>query len=73
MRELDGRINTELRLLRKERRYYQQGDQELKDSVTSISHDLRTLPTAICGYLNLLKHEEKTTQENYRQLCKQAK
>ena len=62
MRELDGRINTELRLLRKERRYYQQGDQELKDSVT-----------AICGYLNLLKHEEKTTQENYRQLCKQAK
>ena len=60
MRELDGRIN-------------QQGDQELKDSVTSISHDLRTLLTAICGYLNLLKHEEKTTQENYRQLCKQAK
>ena len=56
MRELDGRINTELRLLRKERRYYQQGDQELKDSVTSISHDLRTLLTAICGYLNLFKH-----------------
>ena len=60
MRELADRINTELRLLRKERRYYQQGDQELKDSVTSISHDLRTLLTAICGYLNLLKHEEKS-------------
>ena len=60
MRELAGRINTELRLLRKERRCYQQGDQELKDSVTNISHDLRTPLTAICGYLNLLKHEEKS-------------
>ena len=60
MRELAARINTELRLLRKERRCYQQGDQELKDSVTNISHDLRTPLTAICGYLNLLKHEEKS-------------
>lgn len=60
MRKLAARINTELRLLRKERRYYQQGNQELKDSVTNISHDLRTPLTAICGYLNLLKHEEKS-------------
>lgn len=60
MRELADRINTELRLLRKERRCYQQGDQELKDSVTNISHDPRTPLTAICGYLNLLKHEEKS-------------
>lgn len=60
MRELADRINTELRLLRKERRCYQQEDQELKDSVTNISHDLRTPLTAICGYLNLLKHEEKS-------------
>lgn len=60
MRELADRINTELRLLRKERRCYQQGDQELKDAVTNISHDLRTPLTAICGYLNLLKREEKS-------------
>ncbi len=59
MRKLAARINTELRLLREERRCYQQGNQELKDSVTNISHDLRTPLTAICGYLNLLKHEEK--------------
>ena len=59
MRKLAARINTELRLLRRERRRYQQGDQELKDSVTNISHDLRTPLTAICGYLNLLKREEK--------------
>lgn len=60
MRKLADQINAEFRLLRKERRRYQQGDQELKDSVTSISHDLRTPLTAICGYLNLLKHEEKS-------------
>ena len=60
MRKLAARINTELRLLRKERRCYQQGNQELKDSVTNISHDLRTPLTAICGYLNLLKREEKS-------------
>lgn len=60
MRTLADRINTELRLLRKERCRYQQGDQELKDSVTNISHDLRTPLTAIYGYLNLLKHEEKS-------------
>lgn len=60
MRKLAARINAELRLLRKERRCYQQGNQELKDSVTNISHDLRTPLTAICGYLNLLKHEEKS-------------
>ena len=60
MRKLAARINAELRLLRKERRCYQQGNQELKDSVTNISHELRTPLTAICGYLNLLKHEEKS-------------
>lgn len=60
MRTLADRINTELRLLRKERCRYQQGDQDLKDSVTNISHDLRTPLTAIYGYLNLLKHEEKS-------------
>ena len=60
MRRLAARINTELRLLRKERRRYQQGDQELKDSVTNISHDLRTPLTAICGYLDLLEQEEKS-------------
>lgn len=60
MRMLADRINTELRLLREERFRYQQGDQELKDSVANISHDLRTPLTAIYGYLNLLKHEEKS-------------
>ncbi|MWK60427.1 sensor histidine kinase, partial [Pseudomonas otitidis] len=33
---------------------------ELKNAVTNISHDLRTPLTAICGYLDMLDHEEQT-------------
>lgn len=66
MRKLAADINVQLRLLRKERHRYQQGDQELKEAVTNISHDLRTPLTAICGYLDLLEREEKSeTVERY--------
>ena len=58
MRKLAVEINIQLRLLRKERRRYQQGDLELKEAVTNISHDLRTPLTAICGYLALLEKED---------------
>ena len=50
MRKLAADINVQLRLLRKERHRYQQGDLELKEAVTNISHDLRTPLTAINGY-----------------------
>ena len=58
MMKLASEINGELRRLRRERLRYQQGDLELKAAVTNISHDLRTPLTAICGYLELLEHEE---------------
>lgn len=58
MRKLASQINTQLRQLRKERHRYQQGDLELKEAVTNISHDLRTPLTAINGYLDLLEREE---------------
>lgn len=60
MRKLASEINVQLRMLRKERRRYQQGDLELKEAVTNISHDLRTPLTAISGYLDLLEREEKS-------------
>ncbi len=60
MRKLAEAINMQLRLLRKERQRYQQGDLELKEAVTNISHDLRTPLTAIKGYLDLLAREEKS-------------
>lgn len=66
MRELANTINIQLRKLRADRHCFQQGDMELKNAVSNISHDLRTPLTAICGYLDLLEQEEKsTTVERY--------
>ena len=59
-RRLAARLNAQLRLLRQQRRQYLNGDRELKEAVTNISHDLRTPLTAISGYLELLEEEEKS-------------
>ncbi len=60
VRCLAAQINTQLRLLRRQRLQYLNGDRELKEAVSNISHDLRTPLTAICGYLELLACEEKS-------------
>lgn len=60
MRRLANTVNVQLRKLCRERHRFLQGDTELKNAVTNISHDLRTPLTAICGYLDLLEQEEKS-------------
>ena len=55
---LTDHINQQLKELRTKRHHFEQGDLELKNAVTNISHDLRTPLTAICGYLELLEKEE---------------
>ncbi len=66
MRKLAAQINVQLERLYKARRLYQQGDQELKEAITNISHDIRTPLAAICGYLDLLDREEKNeTMQHY--------
>ena len=71
IRSLAGTLNRELAVLRKEKLCYMNGNNELKNSVTNISHDLRTPLTAICGYIELLEREEKTKEaEKYLDIIK---
>lgn len=59
-RKLAGALNVQLKKLRRLRQRYENGDRELKEAVTNVSHDLRTPLTAICGYLELLDKGDKT-------------
>ena len=69
VRHLASEIARQLTELRRQRRQYINGDRELKEAVTNISHDLRTPLTAICGYLDLLEAEEMT--DNTRRYVEQ--
>lgn len=62
LRKLVTTLNEQLSVLQRERHRYQDGDRELKEAVTNISHDLRTPLTAISGYLELLEREQHSLQ-----------
>lgn len=63
MKLLADSINKQLRILRKEHLQYHQGNTELKNAVTNISHDLRTPLTAICGYLDMMQKTDVNSQQ----------
>ena len=66
MKNLANIINKELKKLQNDRLRYQQGDTELKNAVTNISHDLRTPLTAVCGYLDMLDKENQSENSKRR-------
>lgn len=57
IRRLAARLNRQLSMLRSRQLQYENGDRELKEAITNISHDLRTPLTAMTGYLELLQKE----------------
>lgn len=55
-------INRQLVILRKEHLQYYQGNTELKNAVTNISHDLRTPLTAIAGNLYMIGRTDELSE-----------
>lgn len=63
LKKLANILNESLKELRKLELEYKNGNQELKSSITNISHDLRTPLTAIRGYLDLMDNTNLTEKQ----------
>lgn len=64
VKDLAECLNVELKELRNQRLQYENGNQELKKSITNISHDIRTPLTAIRGYIDLIKNEKEDNKKD---------
>lgn len=64
VKELAESLNVELKELRNQRLQYENGNQELKKSITNISHDIRTPLTAISGYIDLIKNQKEENKKD---------
>lgn len=58
IKHLTINLNKNLINLRTQRLQYENGNQELHNIITNISHDLRTPLTSISGYIDLMKDEK---------------
>lgn len=56
-------LNNQLIELRTQKLEYTNGNQELKEIITNISHDLRTPLTAIKGYIDILKEKNLSKKQ----------
>ena len=63
LKKLANVLNKSLKELRQLELEYKNGNQELKSSITNISHDLRTPLTAIRGYLDLMDNNNLTEKQ----------
>ena len=63
MKKLATHLNNDLIELRKQRLQYQNGNKELENIITNISHDLRTPLTVLKGYTDLIKNEQLSVNQ----------
>lgn len=71
MRLIASEMNKKLEKIREKECRLETGNSELLNSISAVSHDLRTPLTAMCGYIDLLEHEEKSkTAEKYTAMIK---
>ncbi|HBA38120.1 MAG TPA: sensor histidine kinase [Firmicutes bacterium] len=56
-------LNTELKVLKKLKLEFQNGNQDLRRTITNISHDIRTPLTAIRGYVDLMSEEGRSNKK----------
>lgn len=64
IKKVAGKLNTELKKLRKVKIQYENGSEELKRTITNISHDMRTPLTAISGYIELMENNIEAEDKN---------
>lgn len=66
-----AKINTHLKMLRDAQCTVESETNKLTNTITAVSHDLRTPLTAMCGYIDLLEDEEKSSAAcNYTLMIK---
>ena len=63
LKNLSNILNENLKNLRKLEIEYKNGNQELKSSITNISHDLRTPLTSIKCYIDLMNNDKLTEKQ----------
>ena len=71
--QLVAELNVQLKELRRLRQRYENGDRELKEAVTNVSHDLRTPLTMIKGYAEVMRDlPGENTPENVQIIIDEA-
>ena len=63
IKKLTTHLNNNLIDLRKQKLQYQNGNKELENIITNISHDLRTPLTVLKGYTDLIKNEQLSVNQ----------